>query len=165
LARPLQRADVLIARVADLARREPTIATRLLALCERDLPDANRHLLSMVIGWLGTAEALAASLNLVDDSKPSPVPQGVWEQIEAAFCERRSYGENPNAFTQHARVSNELRIRVFKMATADEQRRRSAFRLLGQIEEWRLEHGRPAGEPRHPDFESGLPWPPREPSR
>jgi hypothetical protein len=45
------------------------------------------------------------------------------------------------------------------MATKDEKRKISALRLLAQIEEWRLEYGRPAGEPRHPAFNSGEPWP------
>ena len=35
----------------------------------------------------------------------------------------------------------------------------SAFALLGQIEVWRLEDGRPMDEPRHPAIESGFPWP------
>jgi hypothetical protein len=43
-------------------------------------------------------------------------------------------------------------------------RARSAYGLLGQIEEWRLEYGRPASEPRHPAYESGMPWPPPPPS-
>jgi hypothetical protein len=64
---------------------------------------------------------------------------------------------------QEARTSNELRRRLFEMAGHDEKRRKAAFSLLGQIEEWRLEHGRPTGEPRHPDFASGEPWPPKEP--
>ena len=45
----------------------------------------------------------------------------------------------------------------------DEKRRKSAFMLLGQIEEWRLEHGWPTGEPRHSDLASGQFWPPKEP--
>ena len=49
------------------------------------------------------------------------------------------------------------------MAIEDEKRRKSAFMLLGQIEEWRLEHGRPTGEPHHPDLSSGQSWPPKEP--
>ena len=32
-------------------------------LCERDLSELNRHVLSSVMGWLGTPEALAPSLN------------------------------------------------------------------------------------------------------
>jgi hypothetical protein len=46
------------------------------------------------------------------------------------------------------------------MATNDERRKKSALELLAQIEEWRLEYGRPAGEPLHPAIDSGEPWPP-----
>jgi len=161
LTRRLRREDVLVAGLAELARRRPEVAARLRDLCQRDLPELNRHVLSKVIAWLGTPEGLAASLNLIDDGKPSPVPQGIWDQLESAFLERRPHGENTNAFTEHARASNALRVRLFRMAIEDEKRRKSAFMLLGQIEEWRLEHGRPTGEPRHPDLASGQPWPPK----
>ncbi len=164
LTRRPHREDVLVARLAELAQRRPEVAARLRNLCERDLPELNRHVLSKVMNWLGTPEALAANLNLIDDSKPSPVPQGVWDQLETAFVERRPYGQSPNVFTQHARASNELRVRLFRMAIGDEKRRKSAFMLLGQVEEWRLEHGRPVGEPRHPDLSSGQFWPPKESS-
>ena len=113
--------------------------------------------------WLGTPEALAANLNLIDDAKPSPVPQGIWDQLESVFVERRPYGQNLNVFTEHARASNELRVRLFRMALQDLKRRESAFMLLGKIEEWRLAHGRPTGEPRHPNLASGQSWPPLEP--
>jgi hypothetical protein len=162
LTRRPHREDVLVARLAELAQRRPEVAARLRELCERDLPELNRHVLSRVMGWLGTPEALAANLNLIDDAKPSPVPRGIWDQLETAFVERRPYGQSPNVFTQHARASNELRVRLFRMAIGDEKRRKSAFMLLGQIEEWRLEHGRPTGEPRHPDLASGQSWPPEE---
>lgn len=160
LTRHPHREDVLVARLAELAQRRPEVAAWLRNLCERDLPELNRHVLSKVMNWLGTPEALAANLNLIDDAKPSPVPQGIWVQLESAFIERRPYGQNSNVFTQHARASNELRVLLFKMAIWDEKRRKSAFMLLGQIEEWRLEHGRPTGEPRHPDLASGQSWPP-----
>jgi len=143
--------------------RRPEAAARLRELCERDLPELNRYVLSKVMDSLGTPEALAANLKLIGDAKPSPVPQGIWDQLKSAFVEQRSYGQNPNVFTVHARSSNELRVRLFRMALEERKRRRSAFILLGQIEEWRLEHGRPTGEPRHPDFASGQPWPPKEP--
>jgi hypothetical protein len=164
LTRRRHREGVLVARLTELARRWPEGTARLRELCERDLPELNRHVLSKVMDWLGTPEALAANLNLIDDAKPSPVPQGVWDQLETAFVERRPYGQNPNVVTEHARASNELRSRLFRMALEDQKRRKSAFRLLGQIEEWRLEHGRPVGEPRHPDLASGQPWPPKEPN-
>jgi hypothetical protein len=163
LTRRRHREDVLVARLTELARRMPEAAARLQELCERDLPELNRHVLSKVMDGLGTPEALAANLSLIDDAKPFPVPQGIWDQLKTAFVERRPYGQNPNVFTEYARPSNELRVRLFRMAIEDEKRRKSAFMLLGQIEEWRLEHGRPTGEPRHPDLASGQSWPPKEP--
>jgi hypothetical protein len=159
LTRSPRREDVLVARITELARRDQDARARLLALCDRDLPELNRHILSKVIDALGTPESLQASLQLIDDTKPSPVPQGIRDQLEGAFLERRPYGNIPNAFTEHARVANEIRLRLFQMLN-DERRKLSAFRLLGQIEQWRLEHGRPFGEPRHPAFGSARPWPP-----
>jgi NACHT conflict system protein len=165
LTRRLHREDVLVARLTELARRAPEAATRLRELCEHDLPELNRHVLSKVMDWLGTPEALTANLSLIDDAKPTPVPQGIWDQLKTAFVERRPYGESPNVFSEHAHASNELRVRLFRMATEDEKRRKSAFMLLGQIEDWRLGHGRPTGEPRHPDLASGQSWPLMEPLR
>ncbi|MNX45348.1 hypothetical protein D3C86_758580 [compost metagenome] len=161
LARGPHREHLLVARIAELAQRRPNVAERLGELCKRDLPEHNRQLLSRVMARLGTPEAFALNLNLINDAKPSPVPQGIWDQLESAFVEHRPEVESPNVFTQHARTSNDLRVLLFKMAFGDEKRRQSALMLLGQLEEWRLEYGRPMGEPRHPDLASGLPWPPR----
>src|SRR5262249_39829661 len=55
---------------------------------------------------------------------------------------------------------NAIRKRLFEMVTGDPSRKQSAFALLGQIEVWRLEHGHPADEPRHPAIESEVSWPP-----
>jgi hypothetical protein len=161
LPRRVDRGDTLAARLTELARRSPDAAARLVALCERDLPEFNRHVLSQVMDWLGTAESLAANLSLIDDAKPTPVPRGVWNQLTTAFVERRPYGQRMNSFTEHARASNALRTRLFRMAVEDERRRTSACMILGRIEEWRLEHGRPTDEPRHPDLPSGHSWPPQ----
>jgi hypothetical protein len=56
--------------------------------------------------------------------------------------------------------SNEIKARLFEMATKDDRRKQSAFALLGQIEVWRLEHGRPTTGQRHPPFDAGEMWPP-----
>ena len=132
-------------------------------MCERDLPEINRHVLSKVMDWLGTPEALTANLTLIDDANSRPVPQGIWDRLKSAFIERRPYEQHPGVFTEDARASNELRARLLSMALEDRKRRKSAFRLLGEIEVWRLEYGRPIGEPRHPDLASGQSWPPKEP--
>ena len=156
------REDVLVGRLTELAERSPEVAARLRELCERDLPEFNRHILSRAMGGFITLEAVVANLNLIDDAKPSPVPRGVWDQLNGAFVERRPDRQDPNVFMIDGRASNELRTRLFRMVLEDCKRRNSAFMLLGQIEVWRLEYGRPTDEPRHPDLASGQPWPPMD---
>ena len=157
------RQDVLAARIFDCARRDPAIEARLRELCAPGLPAPKRSLLSKVMNWLGTPEAVLAGLNLLDDRAQPPIEFDTWQQLYTAFVEHKPYGQSPNTFTLAARASNEIRARLFDMAARDDWRKKSAFSLLGQIEEWRLEHGRPIGEPRHPAFGSADPWPPVEP--
>ena len=156
------REDRLVARLADLTQRSPEMAARLRELCERKLPATNRHILSKVMARLGTPEALAANMNLIDDSERPPVPRGVQEQLESAFVEQQPYEGHPSTFVLQPRASNDLRACLFSMSLEDGKRRKSAVRLLGQLEVWRLEHGRPTDEPRHPNLASGQSWPPIE---
>ena len=119
LTRRPRREDILVTRLTELAQHDPEVAARLRNLCERKLPEFNRHVLSRVMGGLGTAEAMLANLNLVDDTEPSSIPQGLSDQLERAFVKREPYGQNHNAFTVHARVSNDLRARLLRMALED----------------------------------------------
>lgn len=159
LPRRLHSEEALISRLNELAEHEPEVAERLHELCERDLPETNRNLLSKVVGRFGTTEAVFANLKLIDDARRQPIPHGVREQLEMAFVERRPYGAVEGSFTLHARAANEIRAGLLRMAHEDRRRQESACRLLGQIELWRLEYGRPANEPRHPDLASGSPFP------
>ena len=58
------------------------------------------------------------------------------------------------------RSAEQARAKLFQMVLSDPTRRKAAFSILGQVEVWRIEHGRPNSEPRHPMIESGEPWPP-----
>ena len=153
------RDDVLVARLVELAGRDQTIRQRLLRLCEAELEPAKRALLAKVVGQLGNLEAVSAGLSLIDDNLNPAVPYEIWKQLEDAFVERRPHGGSQNTFTLEPRSSNAIRAKLLEMATHDERRQKSALKLLAQIEEWRLEYGRPAGEPRHPAFDTGELWP------
>ena len=157
------RDDVLAARIVELARRDPRIEARLLELCDMELPSSKRLLLSKVIGWLGTPAAVSAGLNLIDDNASPSLPYEIWKQLEDAFVEQRPSRQRQNMYTLVARTSNAISAKLFEMVTKDARRKKAAFSLLGQIEEWRLEYGKPNGEPRHPAFGSVDPWPPSEP--
>ena len=162
LSGPVDRVETLVGRLADLAGRRAEVAVRQRELCEQDLPEHNRHLLSRVLARLGSREAALSNLALIDDGRRPPIPDGVREQLEGMLVERRPDGEESNVFTLHARASNELRAGLLEMAYHDGKRRKSAVRVLGQIEVWRLEFGKPTEEPRHPDLASGRAWPPVE---
>ena len=156
----LQWRDVLSARIADIANRHPNIEARLYQLAETDLPALKRLRLAAVLNAIGTPESLMAALKLIDDRVQPSIPPGTFAHVEAAFVERRPYEQSENTYTHAARASNTVRATLFEMVIEDDRRKKSAFSLLGQIEEWRLEYGRPTAEPRHPAVQSGEPWPP-----
>ena len=153
------RQDVVAARLVELAPKEKTIERRLLDLCSTKLGEPRRSLLAKVIAELGTPEADIASLNLLDDLATPQIPSDTFRQMEAAFVERRPYGKDANAFTLSPRSSNEVRAQLFEMANGDKDRMKSAAALLAQIETWRLEHGRPNGEPRSMEVACQPSWP------
>ena len=150
---------LLASIIADMALAESEIKHHVLRLCDTELSITKRSLLSKVVTRLNTLDAVIAGLSLINDSTKPSVPYGVQEAIEAVFLEWRPHGKT-GWFMLVSRGSNEIRARLFEMVTKDDRRKKSAFALLGQIEVWRLEHGRPITEPRHPAFDSSEMWPP-----
>ncbi|MGB8769846.1 MAG: hypothetical protein WCC92_09540 [Candidatus Korobacteraceae bacterium] len=152
-----QNGDVLARLLADRAEREDAFKTELFRLANGDLPLGKRGLLARTFAHFRREDLVAGLCVLRDDTNEFP-----WEllqSIENAFLERRPYGVEAHVYTVAPRGSNALRKRLLEMAQTDPLRKRSAFALLGQIEVWRLEHGRPMEEPRHPAIESGIHWP------
>lgn len=145
--------------VAQLAQSDPSALARLIQLAEHSLSGQRRLILAKVLAWIDSPEALIAGLNLIDDSAQQPLPYELWKATEDLILEKRPYKGNPQSYTRVPRAAADVRRRLFEMARHDSSRGRTAMDLLGQIEEWRLEYGRPTSEPRHPAFESGETWP------
>jgi len=144
--------------MADRAEQDGEFKAELFRLANGDLPPAKRMLLAKTFSRFQAQDDLVAGLCVLRDDG-SGFPYELLRSIENAFLERRPIGPEGHAYTLAPRGSNALRKRLLEMAHTDPIRKRSAFALLGQIEVWRLEHGRPADEPRHPAIESGFPWP------
>ena len=153
------RPETFAARLVELAHRDREIERRLLHLCSLRVPEPKRSLLAKVVAWLGTPDAAITSLNLLDDDAAPHIPYDTWKQMEDAFVERKPYGKDANTYTMAPRSSNEVRVRLFEMSTHDQHRTKSAAELLAQIETWRLEHGRPNGEPRSIEVQCESSWP------
>jgi hypothetical protein len=150
--------DVLARLMADRAEQDGEFKAELFRLANGDLPPNRRMLLAKTFSRFQSEDDLVAGLCVLRDDG-SGFPYELLRSIENAFLERRPYGTEGHAYTLAPRGSNALRKRLLEMAQTDPVRKRSAFALLGQIEVWRLEHGRPADEPRHPAIESGSAWP------
>ena len=150
----------LVSRLAELAQRDATVQRRMFDLAKENIPGPHATVLGKVLASLGTADALLASLELLRDDGTGGVSYELHTNIKAAFVEHRPYRGLSNTFTMVPRSSNAIRSRLMRMVQNDPLRRKSAFALLNEIEEWRMRHGRPDGEPRSPTMEDGFLWPP-----
>src|SRR3954447_853883 len=159
LALPEDALGVLAAALADFARADRAIGERLRDLCSVVDSGQARTVLAKACAQLGTTEALLAALNLMDDAAEPPIPYDVFEAMEGLFLEKRPSTMIANAYSLIPRAGSEIRTRLFELATNDQRRHEAASNLLARIEAWRLEHGRPATEARHPAFDSGTVWP------
>lgn len=154
--------ELLASHIAALARAETEVRERIFQLCNTELPPNKRVIISNVIAQLGTHDAILAGLKLIRDGTSPPVPSDLRRGIETVLVERRPYGDRGYTYTLEPHSYNEIRTRLFEMVLSDEARSQAAFVLLGEIEVWRLDYGKPNTEPRHPAFETGEPWPPLE---
>lgn len=150
----------LASKIANIAGDDPSVRDRLLLLCTRKLPPQMRLLLADCVTRLGTRDGIFAGLDLIHDDAIPSIPPALIRNLEAVFVERRPYGSSENTYTLEPQSANDIRSRLFEMAVSDESRKHSAWSILAQIESWRIEYGRPTSEPRHPNIDSGIPWPP-----
>jgi hypothetical protein len=152
----------LASRIANIASSDSATKERILQLLNRQLTVERRSLLLSVIAALGTSDVLLAALPTMTDASCQPIPYELWKAFENLFREHRPYRTLNNTFEIVSRSSNEIRKRLLELALTDPEHRRSAFAMLGQIEVWHLENGKPVSEPRHPALGFGVPWPPLE---
>jgi hypothetical protein len=151
--------DLLAQLLAQRAASDKALKSKLVELANGDLPKTKRLLLAKVFGQFTGEDDRVQGLSVLRDDG-SGVPFELIRSMENAFLERRPYGVSGNSYTVSPLGCNAVRRRLFEMVIGDPHRKQSAFALLGQIEVWRLEHGHPADEPRHPVIESEVPWPP-----
>jgi hypothetical protein len=152
--------DGVAARVAQIAQSDDGIASRILELAAGAVLAERRVVLAKVCARMSSTRSLIAGLSLIDDDADPPIPYDVSEALEEVFLEKRPSVQMANAHSLVPRAASDVRTALYNMSIHDPRRGRSATRLLLRIEAWRLEHGRPASEPRHPALESGTLWPP-----
>lgn len=147
-------------QLAQLARSDPAVLTRIREACRLNLTQVHRQVLAHVVAQLADEDSILSALDLIQDGVKPSVPPEVIRAVESLVLGREPFEGFPSAYTIVPHRGVAVRARLLRMAHEDRSRRHAALALLGQIEVWRLEHGRPPDEPCHPDIDSGLPWPP-----
>ncbi len=155
-------AELLASMIAAVILSDPARKARALMLVEEQLTPERSFLLVKVITSLGTAEAALAGLRMGCGVPWQPVPYEILKMFEALFLQHNPVAGSSNSYTIAPKAANPLRAILFEWCLSDTQEGQRAFAFLGQIEAWRLEHGKPSGEPRHPALHFGIPWPPPE---
>ncbi len=149
-------AEIYAAFVGAWAREDSALKVKLLAMSEGTLTATQQRLLPAIYGELGDSDTMVAGANLLRGGLSAVLGRG---GLESQFMERQPHG-NSYSFSFVPRNAEKARADLFQAVLHNADRRKSAFAMLGQVEVWRLEYGRPLGEPRHPMIESGEPWPP-----
>jgi hypothetical protein len=142
--------------VGEWLRHDPDLRQRLIALSEKQLTPTQQRLLPALYRELDGSKTVLAGVNLLQGAMR---PFGRERGFETQFLERRAYGRS-GSFVLVPRNAERARAELFQMVLNNPTRRQAALSILGQVEVWRIEHGRPTGEPRHPMIESGVQWPP-----
>jgi hypothetical protein len=88
-----------------------------------------------------------------------PFDGALGEAIRNVAVGRRPAADWPGAYEEFSVPLTALRKQLFNLTVSDDPQSALAESCLVKIERLRDRHGRIEGEPRHPDIESGRPWP------
>ena len=155
-------AELLASTIVTIVSSDPGRRARALMMVGEQLTPERNFLLVKVITSLGTTDAALAGLKIGCGIPWQPVPYEILKMFEALFLQHNPIAGSTNSYTIAPKAANPLRETLFELCLGDTQEGQRAFAFLGQIEAWRLEHGRPSSEPRHPALHFGIPWPPPE---
>jgi NACHT conflict system protein len=148
--------EIYAAFVGAWARDDFMLKQKLLAMSAGKLTATQHRLLPAIYAELGDSDTMVAGANLLSGGLSPLLGRG---RLERQFLERKPGGPG-GWFTFVPQNAEKARAELFQAVLHDADRRKSAFAILGQVEVWRMEYGRPLGESRHPMIDSGEPWPP-----
>ena len=149
----------LIDCLVGLAQRDSGIRQKMYSLVDADLSAVQATILGKVLAKIGTLESLLRALDLLKDDGSGGSSYELYRGLEEVFVEHRPLQESSSTYTMVPRASNEIRLKLLQMVKNDPLRKKSAWSLLNEIEKWRMQFGRPDGEPRSPIVEAGFSWP------
>lgn len=145
------------AAVASAISRDAALLQGLIEKCAANLDHNQKNIVATIVGFAKIPELDVAALRLIRDDEEIPWP--LRERIKRVFFEEIQIPGRQGWFEVNPVGDTNVRPRLLDMAHNDRNRRKKAYDLLGKIDKWRLESGKPADEPRHPELSSGRSWP------
>jgi len=147
-------------RLATLVQEDNALKSRILGLVNvSGTPERDFMLIKSIVA-MDSLDALLSTMNLAIVDRSHRWPYFVLEEAFQDLCLiKRPTHPDSNSYTLEPKSAMELRRKLMEIVTAGGLGSWNAFSLLGRIDVWRLEHGKPPREPRHPHLDSGLKWP------
>jgi hypothetical protein len=153
--------DLIARKIAGFAANNDTVQQRLYLVAQKNLSEWQKYSLMQVFAILGTPESLLAGVSLYRAGASTRIPRPIVDAFEKQVLDRLPHGSS-NSYSLEKKPAASLRKALFERLFVTPQLKWPVFALLGQIEVWRLTHGRPIDEPRHPSLASGYRWPPSQ---
>lgn len=151
--------ELIGSKLGELAQTEDALKARILRLVSiPGTPERDVILTRAIIG-MNSLDALFSTLYLEKDTRSNQLPYDVVEAFQNRCLVKRRSTPLSSSYTLEAKPAPELRRKLMEIVIIGDQRSWASFSLLGRIDLWRLGHGKPLSEPRHPHLGCGLNWP------
>ncbi len=142
--------EALVETLANVALSDSSIWEQIKNRCARATTDPERIVLARILQKVNNDEAALSACALINEK--GQCPQSVRRLFEEVLTRKVPAGSE-GSFYSFPRPFNRLRQTLADMVLRDPIKRRGAYALLAFIENFRVEHGRPVDEPRHPSTE------------
>ena len=143
---------------ADLARRYPSIRLLILQRYAMMQPGRPQATLESILLEIADPEVLLTLVRAYARNNRS-FNGNLAHAIRQTAVGRRPVPDWSSAYYEFSVPLTKLRKELFAMVLSNNSESALASACLSEIEELRDEHGRVNDEPRHPDIDSGEPWP------
>lgn len=148
----------LAQQLAQFGRKFPAIRDEVLRYYEQMSAGPPKSILEGALAELGDPQTILVMIRAYASEKRS-MDGRLYNVIRDLAVGRRPAEGWAGAYEEFSVSLTALRKQLFELTQRGDAQSALAEAVLRAIEEVRDEHGRPDGEPRHPDIESGLPWP------
>ncbi len=139
--------------------RVPELLNQLLEALEGRTTPSDEGAVCAILSRIDDPRARSLLYRYLDDTTYPRGGLAVAQILLDKFVREERPDPSGGWYELHPHAENEVRLRLFEMASAAGPSKTRARALLLRLEENRQETGRPADEPRHPKQDSGFPWP------